>query len=831
MKIMREWVVGALILMMCASALGQATGQVESVGFNNTYRPDCWTPMVVRLAPQTNDAGTYQIQVWQHDLDGDRAIYWKQITLNGADAAKEQRFWMYFLPQPINKGLPDPSNGGTLKDLQRELQVFLCAANGKQITQLPITSTLANIDPYRDYSQNPRGSKLILAVSDGGSLMAWHDYQYAVGINEDVEVVNLQPKDLPEDPIGYEAVDSIVWFDADPADLDKGGQHKMQALQDYVRFGGQLVICQPTTEWEKTLGFGDLLPVTVEGVQLKSNLEPLRSMAQPREPDPVKLTLDPWNRPTGPFQFARATAKPQAVVDQWIDWKEDGSYSDASPYLVRKAVGLGQVTWVAQDLGNPAISARATAGWPYVWDRVFGWNNDSYVPPANSSNVSKDDPDVLARTDLYRPGNPQDLGTPLVNGLNLDSRGAWLIFVAMAFFVVYGIVAGPGGYLYLAANKRAALSWYFFAASGIAATAVTVLMVKVVLHYPPQIRHISIVRIAPGQPALIYSRFGLYIPRDGDQSIELGDTVNQSVSYLAAFDEHPELLGDASEFPSPADYTVPVRDLDSVDPPEITVPYRSSEKEFASKWIGEFKGKFSGNVKLDAENSRVGLSGSLTNETTQDFADVYLAFHVKDTDHLLYIPKWPRGTTYDLAKDLGRPVYVGHINGSALLAEPGEGKVISDEIGSSANKAGTSRDMHWIGFWYAKFFRGSNLSLGGASVEDDNFTYVFPMLSLFDRLPPSWNRPPDVARQSGGTSDRFEMLRHGGRILNVSGSVMAGQLVILASQVRGGTTVHPLPEAVNVDGDRIDGDGTVFYQFILPIDRGDVDQPTTQPAD
>src|SRR5437016_7435743 len=172
---MRLFLAGFFLLLMPAFVFAQAKGEVESIGFNNSYRPDAWTPMVVRLRPETNEPGTYQIQVWQHDIDGDRPVYTRQITLNGADQAREQRFWMYFVPQAIDKGLPDPSNGGTLKDLQRELQVFLCTASGKQITQLPITSTLLNVDPVRDYSQQPRSAKLLLSVSDGTSQPAWRD--------------------------------------------------------------------------------------------------------------------------------------------------------------------------------------------------------------------------------------------------------------------------------------------------------------------------------------------------------------------------------------------------------------------------------------------------------------------------------------------------------------------------------------------------------------------------------------------------------------------------------------------------------------------------------
>jgi hypothetical protein len=814
---MRLLLAGLYLLIMPALAFAQAKGEVESVGFNNAYRPDSWTPMVVRLHPDTNEAGTYLIQVWQHDLDGDRPIYSRQITLNGSDQARDQRFWMYFLPQPIDKGLADPVSGGTLKDLQRDLQVFLCTTGGKQIAQLPITSTLMNVDPFRgDYSGQPRGAKLILSVSDGTSQPLWRDYSAALGVMEDVEVVSLQPRDLPENPLGYEAVDAIVWFDSDPADLDKGGEHKLAALQDYVRFGGQLVICQPTADWQKVLGFSDLLPVVVQGVAEKKDLEPLRSMAYPNEPDPIKRSVDSWNRPVGPFQFARATAKPGSVVESSIDWKGDGS--DLTPYLVRAAYGLGQVTWVAHDLGNSAITSTATAGWPYVWDKVFGWKNDTYVIPPS---VSKDDEALRPIADTYRAGSPVDLGFPLVQGLNLDSKGAWLIFVAVAFFVIYWIVAGPASFLYLAQKKRAGFSWFFFGLAAVVATAVTVLVVKIVLRGPPEIRHLSIVRIAPNQPAIVYSRFGLYIPRDGDQSIRLNDALHQSVSYISSFAENPNQLGaDVTEFPSPADYLVPVRDLDSVDPAEITVPYRSSLKKFQTRWIGELPDRITGSLKLDPKNGRVPLTGTLTNQTAKNLSEVYLAFHVTgDKDWMIYLPNWASGQTLDM-KDLGKALYVGSDdNGkNTLNASPGQSKILSDEVSPAA--ARNDRDFHgWLNYWYSPLRKGN--SLAGANVDTPLGT-VFPMLSLFDRIPPSRNIPEDPSKVTGGTTDRFELYRRGARMLNVSPSIMAGQLAILA------TAQGTLPVPVEIDGDVIGGTGTILYQFLLPIDRGDADRPTTQ---
>jgi len=64
-------------------------------------------------------------------------------------------------------------------------------------------------------------------------------------------------------------------------------------------------------------------------------------------------------------------------------------------------------------------------------------------------------------------------------------------------------------------------------------------------------------------------------------------------------------------------------------------------------------------------------------------------------------------------------------------------------------------------------------------------------------------------------------------MLNVSQSVMSGQLAILAA------AQGPVPMPLEVDGDKVTGKGWTFYQFILPIDRGSLDGPpttTTQPV-
>ncbi len=807
---MRLILAGLFLLLIPTLVLAQATGEVESIGFNGAYRPDCWTPMVVRIKPDTAESANYEIEVWQHDLDGDRPIYTRPIVLNGSAQASEQRFWMYFLPQPIDKGLPDQSNA-SLRDLQRSLSVFLCTPAHKQIAQLPLTSTLSNIDPYRDsYGNKPRASKLVLAVSASGGkdpTLGSYNLPKTRGELADVEVVKARMSDLPEDPIGYEGIDAVIWLDGNPRDLSAGNLDTLAALKDYVRFGGHLVVCQSVADWQQDLGFGDMLPVEVQGIGTKSDFEPLRSMAHPRVvPDPFVSADASWSKSTGPYLMAKSSPRPGAVVNDWIQWKADGS--DPSPYLARKSYGIGEVTWVAQPLTTESAPTNPTA-WPYIWDQIFGWKSDAYVLP---DSVSDDDPLIRNRLHQYDPAGPLDLGYPLAQRLNLSSKANWLIALAIGFFIIYGLVAGPGTYLFLATKKKQSLSWYFFGISAMVATAVTVLVVKLVLRGPPEVRHLSFVRIAPNQPAIVYSRFGLYIPRDGDQKIQLENTVPSSVSYLSPFAEHPQQLGDVSEFPSPTDYYVPVRDLKSDSLPEITVAYRSSMKKFQARWVGDWPARFAGTVKLDPDKSSMPISGTLTNSSGVDLNDVYLVFNVSgDKDWMIYIPSWPKDAAYDIQRDFSKHSFVGR--DSEQLGIPGDKLILSDEIAPS--RFFTDSRMHgWINYWYNHFRRGSTGADDPNVAGENDLGFVFPMLSVMDRLPAM---PNTLGVSSSGKmeagSDRVELYNRGARILNASSTIASGQLLILASAPGG------LPIPVNVDDTKIQGEGTVFYQFILPMGR------------
>jgi hypothetical protein len=842
---MRGILLGLLILVLpcfATPAFAQATGEVEVIGFNGTFRSTGWTSMVVRLKPQSNEAGNYEIRVLQHDLDGDRPVYVHPISLSGSNQASEQRFWMYFQTEPINNGLGFGIT--SVKELQKDLTVFLTTPGGKQVVaKLPLTSTVTDIDPVRDPIRatglKARGTRLVLVVSaQGGKSMPIGDYSSARGVVADIDAISVRPNELPDNPLGYEAVDAVVWLDGDPiTTLAGSGSQSLAALQDYVKFGGHLVICQSVTDWQQDASWGDMLPVDVTGVDHKSNMEPLYSMAvPPREKDPFDPdNTSSWASPKGPFLMARAKPRPGATVDNWIDWKQDKSNLDVSPFIARRGWGLGQVTWVAQPMSSDSVPMNPT-GWPYVWNHIFGWANDAYViPPLQVP----DDPAIASRMKRYQPGSALDLGSPLTQGLNLGNKTAWLMFLAIVFFLVYWVVAGPGSYIFLAVKKKRGLSWFAFGISALVATAFTIGVVKLVLRGPPEVRHISLVRGVAGQPTIVWSRFGLYIPRDGDQTLSLSGISPSSVSYLSPFPEHPQQLGEVTEFAVPLDYEVPVRELKMDTDPTLTVPYRSSLKKFQARWVGDLPIGFGGLVKLnlspDKNAVRLPLSGTITNGTGNNLTDVYLVFNWKgQQDWMVYIPTWGAGVSIDIQRDWAPQTFKAGTDANANQARPGagDGKIISDELAPDKTftmKADDSSALTgWAGYWFnnsSEKYRGKASSTGDAKLDPANTNAYFPQLSVFSRLPPMPNWIESrFARSDTISTDRVELINRGARDFDMGSAIGAGQLVVLA------TAAGPLPIDLKVNGTKVAGEGTTFYQFVMPLDRGPIQMPTTAPS-
>jgi hypothetical protein len=794
---MRLLLVGLILVALHSAAMAQVSGFVEAIGFNNAYRPDSWTPVLINLTSQSNATGDYQIQIVQQDLDRDNVTFTRDITLN---AGTQQKFWAYFIPQPTNHGLPDSS----MDDLQKVLRVYLATrpdggGHTKQLAQLPVRLTLNNLDPA-DPMANNRGQRLLLWITDGSSRPAGLNSEQlserVVGTKEELSQVGLKPRELPENVLAYDAVDTILWLNADAQELDEAGARRKEAIEQFVQRGGQLVICQPA-EIHRLDALADLLPVELSDAAMVNckTLDPLPKLARPSD---AHVSDDQfWLQMAGQhqFQFAHARARGDAIVSEWIDWQGDGS--DRTPFIARRAWGLGSVTWVAADLGDPQLSLNIPR-WPIIWDRVFGWNNATIINPSDADAA------------MYAPGggDPVSASDFLFKGTDQEGKGAGLIGIAILFFVLYWIVAGPGSYFFLANRKRKDLSWFVFGAAAIAAAAMTPLLVRIVLHGGPELKHMSIAQAAAGEHTHVLSRIGLYIPHDGMQTISLSDTATDAQSMLSALLVHPRTI-DSAEFPAAQDYNVPVHDPDQ--PVSIDVPFRTTLKKLQARWVGDTSAAIVGSAKLQDPSNHDTLksyiAGTLTNQTGHDLEDVYLGFHHpslwggKVANWVLFVPKWKNGDPLDLDHEFKSAPLLATLllNGSPRWDKDTARAVVDDD---------------WAKHWYSYLNGVGNSDAGGATDARANT----PILTFFDLLPPSANK-------ADKSENCINLVRRGGRRLNLSGALLAGRLVIV------GQSAGPIPCPLEVNDQKIGGDGSTIYQAVLPIDASAFDtSPTTSPA-
>lgn len=326
----------------------------------------------------------------------------------------------------------------------------------------------------------------------------------------------------------------------------------------------------------------------------------------------------------------------------------------------------------------------------------------------------------------------------------------------------------------------------------------TVGVVRLVLRGPPELNHLSLVRGTRAEDGLVRSRFGLYIPRDGGQTIELTRPPGEgSVTAVASLPVHPAHLRGDLETTGKLSYDVPVRELTSSEPAALTVPYRSTLKQFQAWWSGKLDGRIEGIAQIDRNN----ISGSLTNGTGRDLRHVYIAYKRvvgAPEDFMMYLPEWKAGVTIDLAREQ-------------------QTLTVNDVVGTNDNVPGKNRRLwgriheEWYAFWLDDLRRLVQMGEGFWDDPDNRPQRALPMLTFFSRLPP-------VAADSVRREARIELLRRGARHLDLSPALAAGNVVVI-----GEAFDQPLPLPLTVQGDEVPGNGRVLYQFVLPAVRKAMD--------
>ena len=804
---------GLFILLFAHTLLAQAEGTVESIGLQGYYRPECWVPMVVQVRPTTDAPVEMQIRVVQEDLDRDRVVAVRRITLSPdvrGRAGEPQRFWMYFRPQPTDNGLQDSSIGGSVRQLEQQLKVMLTDLDGNVIAKLPVTQQgLKRADADRGaaggrLSDAYWNSKVILCVADGASFPAVREYEGMDGIAEQPLFIVISPRELPEDFRGYEMVDGILWMGAAAPDPRKALEEpRYRAIEEFVRQGGMMVVVQGP-ESAKLQGFSQLLPVTVGAYRDSSDLRPLLEMgrlapAATQESEGVSASR----------RVALARVKNGSVVLREKKWIE----KESSPFLVRGSVGAGCVTWVAQDLGEATLVTSLRGGWVRIWDEVFGWRNTPTPRRADADKVV---------TPYGAPGGVVDVGAAFRStGGVVRTTASMFVLLAVVFFAGYWVVAGPGAYAYLGVKRLGTLNWFIFGVISVVAALLAVVVVKAVQSGSPRLEHVTLVRAVKGQPSMVRSRVGLYVPSDGMKELTLEQGATGLTNWVTPYPEHPMRMETTARFLAMKQYLMPIDDVARGEPTRVSMPWRSTMKRLQVRWNGEVSGLVDGSPKL---TGRIfpDVSGAMFNGTGYDLREVYFVYRSTFAgdgsntggDRVIYVPEWKKGETLELEAILtsNRLFRIGR-DSNARESTPGRGNIVYGGIELMHRGFGNevAAGEGWVGAWY-----GGDLAkrdFGMLNIDDSTSGYQasLPIASLYDRIPPMRNN-----RSADGKYElqsRHDVARVGARFMNVSPALAAGNMIVLA-QARG-----PLPAPLKVEGDVPSGDGVILYQFIVPMTR------------
>ncbi len=795
---------GALLLSASsvrAQVPGNTVGSVTEVGLGGFYDPLGWVPMRVSLQPPAGEPGSYILRVVQQDLDGDRVYFDRAVTLAGGGS---QTFWSYFKIAPGRGGF----------DPQRDLRVVLADSEGRELARLPVEAR----PPESIHAQGPQAKPGRLLLLVGGEAGGFYNGlgelsdPNLIGIIKTNRPASLRTQDLPDRAIGYDMVDAVVWQNADPGDLLDGGGEQMSALRSYVRSGGRLIVTHQS-DWQALEPIFDLLPVTPAAAVDLDNAAPL-----PRVSDRLLARqAEPYEGVPGPVRFVLGLPKSDSIVEAWLEPDDfEGTAKDQAdalsdvspdgrfPLMARTGYGFGCVTWLATDVSNRNLlgdRASPTGGWTAIWASLLDVGDEPQLADRDSD---------VAR---YRTNGYRDFGNSPQAGIRLAGRSSTLVTLVIVFFIAYWLLAGPGVYFWLLRTKRTHLSWYAFGLAAAGAAALTVLVTGLVLRGPAKLRHVSLLRGGSVAPSHIAADLGIYVPRDGVQTISVaqedapGDAVESVVTALIPPSDRDVMTGSRA---SPVTYVVDLSDASVID-----VPYRSTLKKFEAVSGGPRRLGIEGSVALvGGERFPV---GSLVNTSGLDLRNVHIAYKrprgARSETVVLYLPSWDNGRSIRSLKDVmqdddGRVATVSYrASGSAL--QPPRNRPVT----------GTLR-IDWAPqYWYAINGVRLSLSTGQQSVFDDwasDYRVTPAVLSLFEMLPPMTNQQ--------GTSDAVVPVNRGASEWDITAALSAGNFVVIAEADEVET---PIP--LTVDGAKLGGTGTVVAQFVLPIDRSGliVEEQTT----
>gem|GEM_PF-1519521 len=430
-----------------ARAQAQVQGRVRRVGLFEgaapLVRPGKWCFVEVELRNQDIKPFAGELHIEQLDRDGDVVTSVEEVAL--VPEGPWRPYEVYFVPNESEDN--------------SAVRVSLFHEQGRLVRMLTDTGEEVGALTSPTFSGLSAEELLILDLTTPSKLPHVAALDTRKQRNEATytnlrRVRGLSPDELPGRWQGLEPVDAIVWDDANPAKLS---QQQIDALTDWVRHGGKLLITAGRN-WQMLAGSGlaSALPVTITGANNQS--EALEFLDILKNDIYEGRLARYYNR--HPILRCRMTRMSDAIGIP--------SQCPNRQIAYRNLLGRGSLTFVGASLRQllpapkplpPPTEAAADdppaddpdrKQFDAICERVIGWTFLGL-------------PKVLKEGNTYLNVEPVNLFDLVRQTIGFQTLSAAFLIFAVIFAVVYVMTATAGSYWYL--KRRAWLHhcWSAFA--------------------------------------------------------------------------------------------------------------------------------------------------------------------------------------------------------------------------------------------------------------------------------------------------------------------------------------------------------------------------------
>ncbi len=590
---------------------------VERFGVAGVVRPGGWIGLRVVIQDSSAKPRELVIRLSHPDVDGDEPLNQREIATN---PGVRQGVWIYLrLPAGYK-----PGDGLTLAAYEavespgasggRALQGGRLLARARVTSRNAVSSVvgLAGVVGNKSFGLLRLGLRL--------------DNTDAAPFGQELTRVEsgLSPAELPDRWQGLAAFDFLVWGGGDPGELRA---ERATAVREWVRRGGHLIVVLPAVgeTWTnpKATELSSMLPIVSvrrrEGVDLAA-FRPLftdrASVVMPKDGVVHEFTPAP---DAAPGEAMRILNGPDGLC-----------------VVARRLHGLGAVTLVGLDLNHRAFAEADRLDPGVFWNRVMGRRGIAPTQADIDKRLAPNGEGFPSRTAVKFDGD-------IAGQIAKSGKASTGVLLGFVLFLLYWVVAGPGGFAVLRKRGLIRHAWLGYVAAAGVFTIIAWGGANLIREKRVQGTHLTIIDHVFGQPverARVW--MSLLIPKYGSATIRIGDdgskgSVSESSDLVAAWEPPPEQGGAGGSFPDARGYVVDTR-----SPSSMSFPTRSTVKQVQVDWAGGPPWKMPlpiasanatgetpsgvGTIRLSPNRGadRAWLIGSLTHDLPGELRDVLI---------------------------------------------------------------------------------------------------------------------------------------------------------------------------------------------------------------